>query len=363
MQHTTTLQNIIITGSSGLIGTALVERFAGAYRVFAVDRKEPTSPLPPQAEYAPIDLTSEASVREVLSRVQARCSGTIAAVIHLAAYYDFSGEPSDLYEQITVRGTERLLRALHDLVVEQFVFSSTMLVHRPTEPGHPIREDAPLEGKWDYPQSKIATEQLIRAQHGAIPIVLLRIAGVYTDTCDSIPIAHQIQRIYEKRLTGHVYPGDTSRGQAFVHLEDLVEALWRTVERRAKLPREAVMLLGEPIAYGYDHIQRELARLLHGEDDWTTHQIPKVVAKTGAWVQDTIPGIAEPFIKPWMIDMADDHYELDSSRARELLGWQPQHRLLETLPRMTDALQADPVGWYKRHKLDLSGLPAQTAAP
>jgi len=174
----------------------------------------------------PIDLTSEASVHEALSRVQKQCSGTIASVIHLAAYYDFSGEPSDLYEQITVRGTERLLRALHAFAVEQFVFSSTLLVHRPTEPGQPIREDSPLEGKWDYPQSKIDTEQLMRAQHGALPIVLLRIAGVYTDTCDSIPIAHQIQRIYEKRLTGYVYPGDTSCGQAFVHLDDLVAAGW-----------------------------------------------------------------------------------------------------------------------------------------
>ena len=139
MHHTTTQQNLIITGSSGLIGTALVERFAGAYHIFAVDQKEPTSPLPPQAEYVQIDLTSEASVQEALSRVQAQCSGTIASVIHLAAYYDFSGEPSDLYEQITVRGTERLLLALHDLPVEQFVFSSTMLVHAPLVPASPTR--------------------------------------------------------------------------------------------------------------------------------------------------------------------------------------------------------------------------------
>jgi hypothetical protein len=155
MNSTATQQNIIITGSSGLIGSALVERFAGMYHVFALDRKEPKAALPPQAEYVQIDLTSAASVQEVLLRVQEQHSGPIASVIHLAAYYDFSGEPSDLYEQITVRGMERLLRALHHLAVEQFVFSSTMLVHRPTEPGQPIREDAPLEGKaylrgWDY---------------------------------------------------------------------------------------------------------------------------------------------------------------------------------------------------------------------
>jgi hypothetical protein len=44
-----------------------------------------------------------------------------------------------------------------------------------------------------------------------------------------------------------------------------------------------------------------------------TPQIPKSPAKAGAWLQDQIPG-EEPFIKPWMIDLADDHYALDIHR-------------------------------------------------
>ena len=39
------------------------------------------------------------------------------------------GEPSPKYEEVTVRGTERLLRGLKDFDVGQFVFSSTMIVH------------------------------------------------------------------------------------------------------------------------------------------------------------------------------------------------------------------------------------------
>jgi len=125
-----------------------------------------------------------------------------------AAYYDFSGEPSDKYEQITVRGTERLLNGLADFRVEQFVFSSTMLVHAPCQPGQRINEDWPLEPKWDYPASKLRTEELILDQHGSMPVVVLRIAGVYDDACHSIPLAHQIQRIYEHKLTSRVFPGD-----------------------------------------------------------------------------------------------------------------------------------------------------------
>ena len=54
---------------------------------------------------------------------------------HLAAYDDFSGEPSPKYDEVTVRGTERLLRRLEPFQIEPFVFSTTMVVHAPCEPG------------------------------------------------------------------------------------------------------------------------------------------------------------------------------------------------------------------------------------
>jgi nucleoside-diphosphate-sugar epimerase len=340
-------EKVLVTGSSGLIGSAVVERFAQHFDVIGLDR--PGAPYPPPAaECVDVDLSSDQSVQVGLRQVRQLAAGRLAAVIHLAAYYDFSGEPSSKYEEITVRGTERLLRGLRDVYVEQFVFSSTMLVHKPCEPGQRIDEDWPLDPKWDYPRSKVRTEELIREQHGDIPFVLLRIAGVYDDDCHSIPLAHQIQRIDERRLTSGVYPGDTSRGQAFLHLHDLVDAFVLLVERRARLPRELTLLLGEEETLSYDELQRTFGRLIHGEE-WETRQIPKAVAKTGAWLQDNLPFIEEPFIKPWMIDLADDHYELDISRARTLLGWETKHSLRETLPKMVAALQADPLDWYRQH--------------
>jgi nucleoside-diphosphate-sugar epimerase len=52
-----------------------------------------------------------------------------------------------------------------------------------------------------------------------------------------------------------------------------------------------------------------------------------------------------------MIDHADDHYALDASRAKELLGWEARHSLRETLPKMVAALKADPEGWYRENGL------------
>lgn len=343
---------IIVTGSSGFIGEAVCRAFVSdGYSVVGFDRPDALQPLPGVTNI-PCDVTTEQSVAEAVSSVLRDFAQPIASVIHLAAYYDFSDEPSPLYERVTVQGTERLLRLLKTARPEQFVFSSTMLVHAPCEPGQHINEEWPIDPKWDYPRSKVKAEQLIRTERGQLPVVLLRIAGVYTDRCESVPLAHQIQRVYERRLTSKVFPGDTSRGQSFVHLDDVVEAFRATVARRATLSRETTILIGEPDPLSYEELQRLLAGHIHGETEWETTQIPKAVAKAGAWVQDQIPGIEEPFIKPWMIDLADDHYALDISRARELLGWSPRHSLRNTLSKMVTALKSDPEAFYRLNKLE-----------
>jgi nucleoside-diphosphate-sugar epimerase len=341
-------ETVVITGSSGLIGAATARRLDRVYDVVGFDR--PGAPHPPaHIECVDLDVTSDESVREGLREVRKRHGERIASVIHLAAYYDFKGGPSDKYEAITVRGTERLLRGLQGFQVEQFVFSSTMLVHAPCEPGEKISEDSPVDPRWEYPESKVWAENTIRAERGTIPTVMLRMAGVYDDLCHSIPIAHQIQRIYERQFTSHFYPASLSRGQSFVHLDDVTDLFSRLVKRRAKLPRETVLLVGEPDAVPYGELQETLGKLIHGKE-WATYRVPKVVAKAGAWVQDHLPG--ESFIKPWMIDRAEDHYELDVSRARTLLGWEPQHSLRRTLPVMVEALKRDPVAWYRENHLE-----------
>jgi nucleoside-diphosphate-sugar epimerase len=354
---------IVVTGSDGFIGQAVCKAFVtDGYAVVGFDRPDAQRPQPGVTE-VPCDVTSEQSVAEAVSRVLRDFSEPLASVIHLAAYYDFSGEPSPLYEQVTVQGTERLLRLLKTARPEQFVFSSTMLVHAPCEPGQHINEDWPMEPKWDYPKSKVDTERLIQAEHQQTPVVLLRIAGVYTDRCQSVPLANQMQRIYERRLTAKVFPGDTSRGQSFVHLDDVVEAFRAAVARRAALPRETPILIGEPDPLSYDDLQRAFAAHIHGEADWETTEIPKAVAKAGAWVQDQVPGVEEPFIKPFMIDLADDHYAVDISRARQLLGWSPRHGLRESLPKMVTALKTDPEEFYRANKLEGTPPHHEASAP
>jgi nucleoside-diphosphate-sugar epimerase len=82
-----------------------------------------------------------------LATVRQRYSNRLASVIHLAACYDFSGEPSPLYRTLTVEGTQRLLRALQQFKVEQLVFSSTLLVMKPVEEDEVITERSVTESE------------------------------------------------------------------------------------------------------------------------------------------------------------------------------------------------------------------------
>ena len=77
---------------------------------------------------------------------------------------------------------------------------------------------------------------------------------------------------------------------------------------------ELPLLIGEPETLSYDEVQRIAGRLLHNEE-WQTREIPKAIAKTGVWIEGELLE-EEPYIKPWMIESADDHYALDITRAR-----------------------------------------------
>src|SRR5687768_10756586 len=185
---------VIVTGGSGLIGSAIINRLAEKYRMIGFDKG--TDSLPPiVCEMIYMDITSENSIADAMKRVRYGYGKKIASVIHLAAYYDFAGKPSPLYDKVTVQGTRKLLQALQEFELEQFVFSSSLLVYKPSRPGQKIDEEWPLEPKWDYPASKVKSEKIIHAERKDIPAVILRIAGVYNDQGSSIPIANHIQRI------------------------------------------------------------------------------------------------------------------------------------------------------------------------
>ena len=342
---------ILITGAAGNVGEALIARLAGRYAIVGLDIRA--------ADRADLsvhmDITSQDSVRDALAQAAGAYGRRFAAVIHLAAYFDFTGEDHPAYHAVNEEGTRHLLEALQAYQVGRFIYSGTMLVHAPAAPGERIDETSTLAPQWAYPQSKARTEEITSQTRGDIPVTRLHLAGLYDEYTAVPTLSHQIARIYERDLKSVVYAGDLKAGQAMIHKDDMVDVFERVVERRADLPEDHALLAGEPEAIGYGRLQEEIGRLIHASENWPTLTAPAPLARAGAWAQEKLEPVIpddidrgeKPFIRPFMIDMAGDHYALDISQARQLLGWEPRHRLLDTLPDMVANLKADPLGWYR----------------
>lgn len=340
---------VIITGCSGRIGTRAIERFSKEYQVVGFDL------VPPKGNYEnfhfiKMDLSNEENIAQGFKQVKEKFGDHVVSMVHLAAYYNFTGGHQDLYDKITVRGSERMLHHLQEFKCEQFIFSSTQLLMAPCKVGEKINEDSPVDANWDYPISKIKTEKIIHSKRGNIPAVILRIVGCYDDECHSIPISNQIQRIYEQQFQSKVFPGDLKAGAPFMHLADLTDAIALTVEKRKDLPPDLTLLIGEGKTLSMDQLQKLISLHCHGKE-MTTIRIPKIVAKIGAWLQWKLPGMPETFIRPWMIDIADNNWTLDISRAKKYLGWEPKHDVEKMIPKMIEDLKKDPIKWYQINNL------------
>jgi nucleoside-diphosphate-sugar epimerase len=346
---------VLITGAAGNLGRTLARALAADYRIVGLDLATAEADYPIFAA----DFANAAAVELALKSVRERFGPRLASVVHLVAYFDQTGEDNPLYQSVNVDGTRNLLVALQAFEVEQFVYASTMLVHAPCRPGEHIDEDQPLEPAYVYPRSKVEAERAIAADHGHIPYVILRLAGVYDERSLIPTLAQQIARIHGREFQSHLYAGSTLTGQSLLHKDDMVDAFRRTIDRRRDLPSGTALLVGERDPMGYDAVQDEVGYLLHGVDDWPTLRLPRHLAAAGAWglekleplIPDAIDRGEEPAVKPYMAMMGNDHYALDTRRARELLGWEARHRLKDDLPAIVAELKRDPVGWYQRHRI------------
>ena len=344
---------VVITGSAGNIGSALRAALKNDYQIVGMDRQGTICDIE-------IDLTSTPSIDLAFKIFKEKYNEKIAAVIHLAAYFDFTGEESPLYQEVNVNGTKKLLNKLQDFEVERFIFSSTMLVHQSCQLGEIINEDSPLKPKWTYPESKEKTEKIIQKYHGKIPYLILRLAGIYDDSSCVPTLAQQIVRIYERRIKSHLYAGDSQAGQSFIHLKDLITLFKKSIKYRNELPEEEIILAGERETVSYQNLQKIIYQLIHVEEH-ETQTIPASLAKAGAFIEEKIePLISDdfdkgeaPFIRPFMIDMASDHYALDITKAHEQLHWEPKHRIKKNLPAIIESLKMDPKAWYDKHKISI----------
>jgi GDP-L-fucose synthase len=294
----------LVTGGGGFVGSRLVERLqADGHEVFAARRRD-------------YDLTSMDDTQRLFDHAKPEL------VFHLAAEVGGIGanraNPGRYWYANVVMGAHVLEQSrIHE--IGKLVVAGTVCAY-PKHTPVPFREDALWDG---YPEetnapygiakkSVLVGAQAYREQYGLNTIYLLP-ANLYGPRDNFHPTnAHVIPDLIRKMLDGNeeiVLWGDGSPTREFLYVDDAVEALLLAGERYDG-PEPINLGTGAEISI------RELAEL-----------VADVTGFEGRITWDTSMPNGQP------------RRALDTTRARELLGWTAQTQLREGLERT--------VTWYR----------------
>jgi nucleoside-diphosphate-sugar epimerase len=325
---------VAVTGATGNLGTALLRRLTdpstGIAEVRGLVRRQPPDEDPyTGVRWFTADLgeaASEPTVAEFLAGAD--------AVVHLAWALQPGRQP-DLLREINVGGTRRIARAARAAGVAHLVHLSSLGAYSPAAVGQQVAEDWPVTGipTAQYSRDKAEAEHAVRETLGASPTTVLTM--VRPTLVLQPEAASEIGRYFLGPLlfgAARAVPGPVARALplplphltvAFVHADDVADALVRIVDRRADGPFN---LAADPLLDAAG-----LARALG------TRRLPIPAAALRAALAAAFATHVVP-TEPGWLDMALRAPALDATRARTLLDWAPEHRGDEALAEFVGAL-------------------------
>jgi nucleoside-diphosphate-sugar epimerase len=170
-------KTVLVTGSSGFIGSHLVEALAGhGAKVLAVDKQPPRYSSKYQQNINTIILD--------IARDKPKIQNKIDIVIHLAAYAVpnlCESNPNEAF-RVNVQGTHNMLKFAKENKVNKFVFTSSALLYGRMPKYLPIDESHPIDATENtYCVTKKLGEDLCNLfKDGSdISITILRLFNVF----------------------------------------------------------------------------------------------------------------------------------------------------------------------------------------
>ncbi len=318
--------HVLVTGGGGYIGSIAVERLiARGHQVTVLDNfyRGHRAAVHPDATLFDDDLRDSDAIRRAVSGAGAEAVMHFAALTIVPESVQLPGD----YFAVNVAGGLHLLEAARDCGIQRLVFSSTAAVYGEPEV-IPIVEDAPKLPISPYGQSKWMHEQMLEAFSRRYDINhavfrYFNVAGASRERGEDhepethvIPVALKtlLGQREEFRIFGTDY--DTHDGTAirdYVHVIDLVDAHIAALDH---LDRPlGPMNLGTANGFSVQQIVDAVERV-------TGRELP--VSHASRRAGDPAALIA------------------DSTRARDLLGWEPAHSTL-------DEMIGSAWEWFQRH--------------
>lgn len=295
---------VLVTGSEGFIGSHLVEalvRSGYEVRAFVLynsfDQRGWLDQLPEEIvdvlEIWVGDVRDSSSVRYAM----VGCD----AVLHLAALigipYSYSAPES--YIDTNIRGTLNVLQAARDIGIGHVIHTSTSEVYGSAQ-FVPIKENHPLAGQSPYAASKIAADQLAWSFWASfdLPVTILRPFNTYgprQSTRAVIPTV--ITQIAAGRR--EIDLGDTTPTRDFSFVRDTAGGFLRALETRGGLGE--VINLGSGFEISVGEVVGEITSVMGAE---------AVISEDTERIRPERSEVRRLFA--------------DNTKAREILGWQPE---------------------------------------
>jgi UDP-glucose 4-epimerase len=311
------MARIVVLGATGNVGTSTIPALANdpdVESIVGVARRRPSFTAP-KTEWVTADI-----VRSPLEEIFAGAD----AVIHLAWLIQPSRDLAML-RAVNVDGSARVFRAVRDAGVPALVYASSVGAYSPGPKDRRVDEHWPTDGidSSFYAAHKAETERMLDAferENPAVRVVRLRPGLIFKREAGS-----EIRRLF----AGPFLPGSLLRPGLIpvvprtprlvfqcVHSLDVGEAYRLAATRDV---RGAFNIAADPVLD-----PDELGRIL----DARPVPVPAAALRLAAaatWrlrLQPTSPG--------W-VDMALSVPLLDTTRAREELGWRPKRTAADAL--------------------------------
>ncbi len=209
---------VLVTGSSGQLGSYICESMAGEHEVSGLD-------IAPSMHASTKDLTVLGDIR-VAADAERAVRG-IDAVVHCAAQVSVERSTEDPVTdaQTNVLGTVNMLHASARSGVKRFVYISSAAVYGNPR-SVPISEDHPTEPMSNYGASKLAGEKFTLAFGHTTPmeVVVMRPFNFYSPRADpKSPYSGVITKFVERVRMGEppMIEGDGQQTRDFIHARDV----------------------------------------------------------------------------------------------------------------------------------------------
>jgi len=316
------MARVLITGCAGFMGSHLAERLiARGDTVIGIDNFDDYYPRPVKednlARLRACERFSlvEADIRDADAISNVFAQGNVDWVLHWAAK---AGVPPSLkdpneYVAVNVEGTVNVLEAARRGDDTRVVFASSSSVYGVRNP-LPYTEDADISRPLSpYAATKVAAEALCHCYHHlyGLPVMCLRLFNVYgprqrPDLAMNL-FAHRMARDETIALFGD---GSTSRD--YTYIDDVVDAVLAAME----------------VDFGFEILNIGSGRPIRFDDMVTALENAMGVRAT----LDHRPERAGDMV----------HTFADTTRAQELLGWQPGWTIEDGLRSFLDWMRTQP---------------------